>query len=415
MFQSFSLILLLAALFSYVNYRWVKLPNSIGLLIMALLFTSVILLFQNSIPDFYMFFCKLVLDVNFNELLLDVLLSFLLFAGAMHVNIKDLKKERWSVLLFATIGVLLSTAIVGTLVYYFGQLLSVDFPFVYALAFGALISPTDPIAVIAILKQSGVEESMLTKIEGESLFNDGIGVVVFSAVTLFLNTDSLETESVFAHISELFVHEVLGGLALGAVIGVLGYKLMKSVINNSEMLFMLSLATVVGGYAIASLLEFSGPLAMVVAGLIIGNKLQLNAPKVKSELWVLEKIWKNIDEVLNAVLFVLIGLSVHLLNFSWKWFWLGLLAILFVLIARFLSVLLPYELISKREDKHLQRITILTWGGLRGGISIALALGLNIGGTASEFIVFITFMVVLFSILAQGLSIGKVYRQLLSK
>ncbi|MDT8348033.1 MAG: sodium:proton antiporter, partial [Flavobacteriaceae bacterium] len=401
--------------FSYINYRWLKLPNTIGLLIMALLFTSVILFFQTSIPDFYMFFCNLVIDVNFNELLLDVLLSFLLFAGAMHVNIKALKKERWSVLLFATIGVLLSTAIVGTLVYYCSQWLSVDFPFVYALAFGALISPTDPIAVIAILKQSGVEESMLTKIEGESLFNDGIGVVVFSAVGLFLNSSAQHTESAGAHIGELFISEVLGGLILGAIIGVLGYKLMKSVLKSSEMLFMLSLATVVGGYATASLLEFSGPLAMVVAGLIIGNKLHLNDVKDKSELWVLEKIWKNIDEVLNAVLFVLIGLSVHLLNFSWNWFWMGLLAILIVLFARFIAVLLPYELISQREDKHLRRVAILTWGGLRGGISIALALGLNIGGNAAEFIVFITFMVVLFSILVQGLSIGGVYRQLLSK
>jgi len=411
MLQSFSIIFSIAALFSLINYKWLKLPTTIGLMLMSLV--SVLLLWSSSsvFPETYRFFCDIIVNSDFKTLLLDGLLSFLLFAGALHVNIEDLSKEKWSVLLFATFGVLISTFIVGGLTYGAALLIGMDFPFLHALLFGALISPTDPIAVLAILKKTSIARSLQVKIEGESLFNDGIGVVVFSGVLIVSEMGLQQTNSSLGlEIGTLFLEEAIGGIVYGIVLGFIGYQLIKSVWDNPQLAVMLSLALVMGGYSLATLIHVSGPLAMVVSGILIGNKLNVGINKGPSRK-LLNDIWEVLDEVFNGILFVLIGLAIHIIEFDQNNLMLGLLAIFAVLMARFISVLIPYSLLRHKEHTPLKTVTVLTWGGLRGGISIALALGIN-ADTSSETIVFITYTVVLFSIIAQGLSIGTLVKKI---
>lgn len=413
MLQSFSIIFSIAAFFSFINYKWLKLPATIGLMAMSLVTVAVIWLSKSIFPDFYVFFCDMVTNSDFRTLLFDGILSFLLFAGALHVNIDELAKEKWSVALFATLGVLISTAIVGGITYYVAQFIGVELSFLNALLFGALISPTDPIAVLAILKKTSIAKNLQTKIEGESLFNDGIGVVVFSGILLLSGAGiSPEESSVGVEIGKLFLEEAVGGIVYGAVLGFLGYTCIKSIDENPQLAVMISLAIAMGGYSIASLLHVSGPLAMVVSGIIIGNKINIASNKGTTRK-LLNDIWEILDDVLNGVLFVLIGLSIHLLKFEMDYLFLGVLAIGIVLIARFLSVLLPYSLLKHSEKTPLKTVAILTWGGLRGGISIAMALSLT-DNPASEVILYITYSVVLFSILAQGLSIGALVKKIYS-
>ena len=415
MFESFSIIIALVSLFSFINYKYLKLPNTIALMIMSLISVVALISIQDVFPETYRFFCDLVIESNFEELILDTLLSFLLFAGALHVNIKDLAHERWSVLLFASIGVLISTFLVGSLVYVVAQFLEVDLAYTYALVFGALISPTDPIAVLAILKKYDISKSLKMKIEGESLFNDGIGVVVFTALLLIAQSKNPELNTEMGQtIGLLFLKEVGGGLAFGAVIGFLGYYSIKSIKDNPHLAVIMSVAVVVSGYAVASLLHISGPLATVMAGLIIGNKLDLNHHKHKICTEQLNNFWEILDEILNGVLFVLIGLSLHLISFDKPVMILGGIAIFLVLISRFLAVLLPYSFLRHKEYSALKTSAILTWGGLRGGISLALAFSLS-DFTYGDTIIQITFIIVVFAILVQGLSIGKLVERLLPK
>ena len=411
MLQSFSIIFSIAAFFSFINYKWLKLPATIGLMAMSLVTIVIIWLSKSVFPDFYIFFCDIVTNSDFKTLLFDGILSFLLFAGALHVNIEELAKEKWSVLLFATLGVLISTVIVGGLTYYVAQWLAVELSFLNALLFGALISPTDPIAVLAILKKTKIAKNLQIKIEGESLFNDGIGVVVFSGILLLSGAGiSPEESSVGVEIGKLFLEEAIGGIVYGAVLGFLGYTCIKSIDENPQLAVMISLAIAMGGYSIASLLHVSGPLAMVVSGIIIGNKINIASNKGATRK-LLNDIWEILDDVLNGVLFVLIGLSIHLLKFEMNYLILGVLAIVIVLVARFLSVLLPYSLLKHSEKTTLKTVSVLSWGGLRGGISIALALSLT-DNPSSEVILYITYSVVLFSILVQGLSIGPLVKKL---
>ena len=412
MFQSFSIIFLIAAFFSYVNYKWLKLPSTIGLMILALSTVVLITLTQNIFPAFYLYFCDVVINTDFRSLLMDGMLSFLLFAGSLHVNIDDLKKERKSILLFATFGVLISTTIVGFLTYYLAQSLSIELPLIHALLFGALISPTDPIAVMSILKKANIQKSLGVKIEGESLFNDGIGVVVFSGLLIVARLDENSNESVSSAIGELFLMEAVGGIVYGLILGYIGYRVIKSINENPQLAVLISLAIVIGGYAIASLLHVSGPLAMVVSGMVIGNKINIASNKGITRK-MLNEIWEVLDDVFNAILFVLIGLSIHLLKFDSLYLTLGFLSVFVVLLARFISVLLPYSLLKHEESKPIKTVAILTWGGLRGGISIALALSLS-EDLSAEIILYITYVVVLVSILAQGLSIGKVAKKIYS-
>lgn len=411
MFESFSIIFTIAVLFNYINSKWIKLPSTIGLLLLSLGLVIIITISESIVPSFYKFFCDIIVNADFKTLLLDGILSFMLFAGALHVDFGALAEQKKSVLLFATIGVLISTFIVGGLVFGASMLLGLELPFIHALLFGALISPTDPIAVMAILKKANIAESLGIKIEGESLFNDGIGVVVFSGILLIATaTGEYNQSEIGAEIGTLFLEEAVGGLLYGLLIGFIGLKLIKSLKDNSNLAVMISLAVVMGGYTIASMIHVSGPLAMVVAGLLIGNKIHINENKNKLQM-SLNEFWEILDDVFNGILFVFIGLAIHLLAFNINYLILGIITIIIVLLARFISVFVPYSLLKHEEEKPIKTIAILTWGGLRGGISIALALSLH-ESLSSELIVYITYVVVLFSIIGQGLSIGTLAKKL---
>jgi CPA1 family monovalent cation:H+ antiporter len=317
-----------------------------------------------------------------------------------------LQNQKWSILLFSTIGVLLSTFLIGGAVYLCGMWIGVELPLIYSLIFGALISPTDPIAVIGILKEAKIKESIELKIEGESMFNDGIGVVVFTSLVLVASGQS---GNIGEEIGHIFLTEAIGGVVLGFVLGWLASLLIKSVQENSQLSTILSIAFVLGGYAIASKLETSGPLAMVVCGLYLGNtisnpKFNINAKQMMNE------VWEILDESFNTVLFVLIGLSLHLISPDSNQIILGLIIIIIALIARFISIILPFSLLKTNEDR-IKIGTILTWGGLRGGISIALALSIP-AEPYGKIILLLTFIVVLFSVLVQGLSLGRLVKKL---
>ncbi len=413
MFESFSIIFTISALFNFINYKWLKLPSTIGLLILSLILIIPITLSETIYPEFYRFFCDIIVNADFKTLLLDGILSFMLFAGALHVNIGVLAKEKKSILLFATISVLISTFIVGGLVFYTAKLVGLELPFIHALLFGSLISPTDPIAVMAILKKANIAKSLGIKIEGESLFNDGIGVVVFSGILLLATaTGNHDQAEISKEIGALFLEEAVGGVVYGLVIGFIGLQFIKSLKDNPHLSVMISLAIVMGGYAGASMLHVSGPLAMVVAGLYVGNKINISDNKSDVQK-ALNEFWEILDDVFNGILFVLIGLAMHLLEFNKSYLLLGIIAIIIVLFARVVSVFLPYSLLKHKESKPIKTIAILSWGGLRGGISIALALSLS-DALSGELILYITYVIVLFSIIVQGLSIGNVVKKLYS-
>lgn len=411
MLQSFSIIFSIAAFFSFVNYKWLKMPATIALMLLSLATIAIITISKDILPQFYQFFCDIVTNSDFRSLLLDGILSFLLFAGALHVDTGELTKEKWPILVFATIGVLISTFIVGGLTFGAAQLIGIELSFLHALLFGALISPTDPIAVMAILKKASIAKSLGIKIEGESLFNDGIGVVVFSGILILTGMGEHHGEgSIGSTIGKLFLEEAIGGIVYGALLGFIGYLGIKSVKENPQLAVMISLATVMGGYAFASLIHVSGPLAMVIAGMIIGTKLNSTSDKEPARI-LINEIWEVLDDVFNGILFVLIGLAIHLLKFDADHLILGVITIVIVLISRFISVFLPYSLLKHSEISPMKTVIILTWGGLRGGISLALALSLA-DSPSADVILYITYVVVLFSIIIQGLSIGKLVRRL---
>lgn len=413
MFESFSIIFTIAALFNFINYKWLKLPTTIGLMILSLALIIPITISKSVFPTVYTFFCDIIVNADFKTLLLDGILSFLLFAGALHVNLSTLAKEKKSIFLFATLSVLISTFLVGGLLYFGAQIFNLNLAFVHALLFGALISPTDPIAVMAILKEANISKSLGIKIEGESLFNDGIGVVVFSGILLIATaTGEHNGAEIGAEIGALFLEEVIGGLAYGFAIGFIGLKFIQNLKENSQLAVMITLAVVMGGTAGAFILHISAPLAMVVSGLLIGNKIHINNDENSIQKGI-NSFWEILDDVFNGILFVLIGLAIHLLNFNINYILLGIVAIIIVLFSRYISVLLPYSLLKHKEEKPNKTIAILTWGGLRGGISIALALSLT-KELSGDLILHITYIIVLFSIIVQGLSIGKVVKKLYS-
>jgi CPA1 family monovalent cation:H+ antiporter len=355
------------------------------------------------IPETRQWATELLTKIDFDETLLHGMLSFLLFAGALHVNINDLTNQYRVITGLATFGVLTSTFIVGTLTWLIiNPLMGIKLSMLYCYLFGALISPTDPIAVLGILKTSGIPSSLKTKIAGESLFNDGIGVVIF-LILLSIATGGHEIES--GHIVLLFIQEAMGGAFFGFGTGYLTYYMLKK-IDNYQVEVLITLALVTGGYALAEALHFSAPIAIVVAGLLIGNHGRQFAMSDMTREH-LDKFWELIDEVLNAVLFVLIGLEVMVISFSYSILVAGALAVLIVLAARFISVSVPILMLKKFRTFSPNVIKILTWGGLRGGISVALALSLP-AGEQRQLILAITYCVVIFSILVQGLTIGKV-------
>lgn len=408
MFQSFTIILSLAALFSYVNHKWLKLPTTIGLMIMAIVLSVPMGLMQVYTPDVFHQACTVVTEINFKTFLLDVILSLLLFAGALHVKIKDLNKEKFSVLAFATVGVVISTFVVGGLLFYALRMIGHPIELVYCLLFGALISPTDPIAVLAILKEANVSKSLETKIAGESLFNDGVGVVVFLSIMGFTGMETIGVGEVVT----LFAEEAIGGVVYGFALGYLGYRLLHSIVDDPKIEVLISLAVVLGGYSFASIIHVSGPLAMVVTGLFIGNKLNNNEAFDSTSKEYLSLFWEILDEILNSLLFVLIGLEILTIGFENYYLLAGAMAIIITLITRWLSVTATYKLLRHTDDLHPKKtVMMLTWGGLRGAISVALALSIE-NYEHRELLVFITYCVVVFSIIVQGLSIKTMVKKL---
>ncbi len=407
-FEVSAVLLTITALFGFVNERFIKLPTTIGVTLIALIMSLGLVMFGSSGVESWA--AQFLEKLNFDDLVLEGMLSFLLFAGSLTVNLDDLNKQKWPVLLLATLGVLISTFVVGGLSYFVLKLLGLELPFIYALLFGALISPTDPIAVLSILKRVGVPKDIETLITGESLFNDGVGVVIF---TVILSLAGVNTHG--GHASEgvniplLFAQEALGGILFGLVIGLIAYYFLKA-IDNYTVEILITLALVVGGYALALSLHTSGPLAMVIAGLFIGNRGRLFAMSAKTREH-LDTFWELIDEILNAVLFVLIGLEMILVGLKGSYFVAVLFIIPIVLLGRFISVGGPISLMRLRQNFLPYTVRMMVWGGLRGGISIALALSLPMGAERN-LIIGLTYGVVVFAILIQGLSIGQVAKRI---
>ena len=409
LFHLFSILIVLSALFAYINFRILKLPSSIGLMIVSLVFSLIIIIAGNFIPTFKKLVIDQISSIDFGELLLEVMLSFMLFAGAIHIKFKDLKNAKLSILLFSTVSVLISTFIIGFSAYYILIVFGIKVQLIHALLFGALISPTDPIAVISILKNAGISKSLETKIAGESLFNDGVAVVVFLTLLELTKTN---VQINFFDVIKLFGQEAIGGLFLGFIIGWIGFKLIAS-IDNYQVEVLITLAVVMGGYTLAHYIHVSGPLAMVVSGLITGNHgKKYGMSEITSEY--IDKFWELIDEILNALLFVLIGLEVLIIQSQSIIILISVLLIIVGLIARYISVFIPSIIIQFKEKISKKTLFILTWGGLRGGISIALALSIPTLFNKNIWVT-ITFVIVCFSILVQGLTIGKFAKSLQAK
>ena len=403
----FSGILVLSAIFAYLNRRYFHLPTTISLMIAGLLLSVLVQVLGAFSPAFQENVVVTLAKLDFTEFLLEFLLSFLLFAGAMHTDLDQLKTFKWPILSFATVGVLMSTFLVGTLLYYLMMLIGTPVQYIYCLLFGALISPTDPIAVLGILKKARAPQSLEIKITGESLFNDGVGVVIF--LTMFKIARSGLENIHFSEVVHLLATEILGGVGLGFLIGYLGYKMMKE-IDHYQTEVLITLAIVMGGYSLATYLHFSGPLAMVIAGLFIGNQGVELAMSHQTRDYV-QKFWEMIDEILNAVLFVLIGLELILIPFDISYVIIGLIVTVIVLAVRYFSLAFPSYALNFSKTFAPNALLIMTWGGLRGGISIALALSLQ-QEMEKDFIVAITYTVVLFSLIIQGLTVEKLIKRL---
>ena len=414
LFEGSAILIVLAAVFSYLNYKLLKLPSAIGLMSLSLAGSLLLVVMGVAFPALEGRAKDLVHRIDLNQAFLHGMLGFMLFAGALHIRIDELAARKWSVLLLSTLGVLISTVIVGLLAWGLLNAAGIPARLIYCFLFGALISPTDPIAVMAILRQAGVPKEMEIKIAGESLFNDGVVVVVFFGL-LEIATGDIGFDPM--RLAGLFLREAVGGAALGFGLGWITYRMLRSV-DNYQVEVLLSLALVAGGYALADHIHMSGPIAMVVAGILIGNlgRAYAMSPTTVENV---DTFWELIDEILNAVLFVLIGLEVLALAFTGRLLLIGLAAIPIVLFARLVSVVGPVALMGRARFSPYT-VHVLTWGGLRGGISVALALSLphTVKGQPfheREVILAMTYVVVVFAILVQGLTIGPLTRYWLGR
>ena len=401
LFNILAVLITLSAVFSYINYRFIKLPTTIGVMAISLVGSMGITLLGPLGFGLEEDALRLLDSIDFDETLLHGMLSFLLFAGALHIDLDRLAHQKWIIGTLATVGTVGSTFIIGSLAYLVLDWLNIGLPLMHCLLFGALISPTDPIAVLGILKKAGVPESLETKISGESLFNDGVAVVVF-LVLLQIAAGGHDITAVA--VAWLFAKEALGGIVYGLLIGGIAYGMLKSV-DNYQVEVLITLALVAGGYALADALHLSGPIAIVVAGLLIGNhgRLLAMSDRTRSHL---DTFWELVDEVLNVVLFVLIGLEVLVLSWNQSYLIASVLMIPLLLLSRFVSVAVPIVIMRRFRTFSPSVIKILTWGGLRGGISVAMALSLP-PGRHRDIILTITYAIVVFSIIVQGLTIGK--------
>jgi len=400
--QIIALLVTLTALFSYVNFKFIRLPTTIGVMLIALVASLALIGLGRFQPNVEQMAQGALKQFQFDDALLQVMLSFLLFAGSLHINLNELAEQRGVISTLAILGVVLSTAIFGTVIYFVLGWLGLKLAYVWCLLFGALISPTDPIAVIGILKSAHVPKNLEITIAGESLFNDGIGVVAF--IVLHEIAVGGQHPSL-GHISAIFLEEAVGGAALGLALGWITYRLLKSV-DNYQVEVLLTLALVIGGYTLANAVHTSGPIAIVCAGLLIGNHGRRFAMSETTRQH-LDMFWELVDEILNALLFVLIGLEVLVLTFTSNLLIAGLLAIPAILLARWVSVGAPVMVMRRWREFAPGAVTIMTWGGLRGGISVALALSLP-PSREREVVLALTYVLVVFSILFQGLTVKRV-------
>jgi monovalent cation:H+ antiporter, CPA1 family len=401
----------LSALFGYINHKFLRLPHTIGLVVIALVASLAIIGIDRAEPSLQIGdqVTGVLRQIDFNETLMHGMLSFMLFAGALHADFTAIRSRRLTIGIMACLGTLISTFAIGGAMWFLAGLLSIDLPFIWALVFGALISPTDPVAVLGLFKTVDVPDTLQAKMAGESLFNDGIGVVVFTVVVAIALTGGPHGGEMGApEIASLFFTEAVGGCVLGLVAGYIGYRAMHG-IDEPSLEVLITLALVMTTYALALALHMSGPIAMVVAGMFIGNKGVKYAMSEETRGDVLT-FWTLIDEILNSVLFLLIGLEVLVVAAGTGHIGLALLAIPVTLLARALSVALPIVILSRWETFTKGAIPVLIWGGLRGGIAVALALSLP----DTEFkptILSITYGVVLFSIIVQGLTVKPLVRR----
>ncbi|MBN1436941.1 MAG: sodium:proton antiporter [Sedimentisphaerales bacterium] len=399
-----AILLTITAVFSYINHRFIKLPVSIGLMLTSLVVALGLMVMRGLGWEVEQAAEEAIRGIDFDKLLLEGMLALLLFAGALHVNINDLRQRKWLIGVFATLGVIGSTLLIGGGAYLIAGVFGYEVVFINCLLFGALISPTDPIAVLAIMKKAKAEKSIETVLAGESLFNDGVGVVIF---IVLLEIASMGSSSA-GHIATLFAIEAGGGIVLGLALGYLAYRLLKS-IDDYQIEIMITLALVFGGYSLAHALHTSGPIAMVVAGLLIGNHGRNFAMSARTRQH-LDMFWTIVDGILNAILFVLIGLEVVVLSLSGEALIAGLILIPVVLIARFITVAAPLALLDKTHDLPKGATRILTWGGLRGGIAVALALSIPLSNPQRNLLLTITYVVVAFAILVQGTTIKRLIK-----
>ncbi|MBX2931090.1 MAG: sodium:proton antiporter [Chitinophagaceae bacterium] len=411
LYYSFSVLIVVASLFAYLNHRILKLPATIGIMIIAMAASLILVLFGEKLfPETLIHFSSVINEFDFTEVLMCAMLNFLLFAGGIHINIKDLKEQRMPIVVFSTVSVVISAFITGVVLYYVLPLVHLNIPFIYCLLFGALISPTDPIAVLSVLKKANVSKSLETKVAGESLFNDGIAVVLFAVILQLAQGSDFEFS--FLNIFWLVIKEAGGGLLLGILLGFTASRAMR-IIDDYKLSVLITLSVVMGGYLIARSLHISGPLTMVSAGLFIGDfSKKYKMSEITKDY--LDKFWELVDEILNAILFLFIGLELLLIPAVGN-FWLpGIICIVIVLVARFASIWIPTKIVPFKKKFTTNTIKVLAWGGIRGGVSIALALSIA-EGEHKPFIVSVTYFVVIFSIIVQGLTIGKFANSKLQK
>ena len=408
-FEIIALLLTLSALFGFLNLRVFRLPHTIGLLVMALTGSLVLLGAEAIFPGLGVgdTLTAAIGQIDFYSTIMNGMLAFLLFAGALHVDINLLRGQKWAIGLMATIGVLISTGLIGLAFYGLARLAGFELPLAWAFVFGALISPTDPVAVLGLLKAVKVPESIKAKIAGEALFNDGVAVVAFGVCLAFAmgTPDGTVREFDLWAISQILGYQIAGGTLFGLLAGWIACRAMAA-IDDHIVEILISLAACVATYAFCHRLHMSGPIAVVLAGLVIGNRgaAQAMSEKVREYLF---SFWEVIDEILNSVLFLLIGLEVLVISFDPASWLLGAAAIPTALLARLVSVSAPIRLLSLRQSFPAGSIPVLTWGGLRGGVSVALALSLP-AGEPKTLLLAATYAVVIFSIVVQGLTVKRV-------
>ena len=404
------ILMALSAAFAYLNHRFIRMPFVIGLFFLSTILSLIVVSSRWWSIDSYVEIKYFIEQVDISKFILDIMLGFLLFAGSLHTHWAGIKNQLRAISLFAVGGVMLSTILIASMLFWVSSSLGVSLDYLHCLIFGALISPTDPIAVLGIFSKANVPKKIEATIIGESLFNDGVGVVVFIALleTLKLGTDQIDT----SHFAALFVQEAVGGAFFGLTLGYALHRLLKS-IDNYETEVLLTIAFVMGGYSLCQYFHISGALAMVIMGLLVGNYRQNTAMSDKTLEYVY-KFWELVDVILNAILFISIAFLLVVIDFNIEYITIGLLAIAIVLLARVLTVYVPSRLLPGFVNLTRNEAKLIVWGGLRGGLSIALVLSLPRGG-GKPVLMFATYTCVVFSILIQGLSIEKVARRLVGR